>query len=226
MEGRMSCLRILATTDFHGNIEAIRKTAQKARLLDADVIIACGDITHFGTLKTARQLLTFLTEAHVPILFVPGNCDPPTLADEKTETMESIHGKCKQVDNINFIGIGGSSPSPFNTPFELQETQIATILKQVHKACPTNGSTVLVSHSPPRDTKVDVAFTGEHVGSHSVREFVEKTRPSLLICGHIHEAKGVDKIGTTFVVNPGPARHGNCALITTNTDINIEFDNL
>ncbi len=222
----MHRMRILATTDFHGNIEAIRKAAQKARLLKADLIVSCGDITHFGTFQTAKQLLTLLAEAQTPILFVPGNCDPPTLADEKTDAVESIHGKCRQVGNINFLGVGGSSPSPFDTPFELQETQIAIILERAHQECPAKGSTVLVSHSPPRGTKVDVAFTGDHVGSYSVREFIEKTRPDLCICGHIHEARGVDKVNSTLTVNPGPARHGNCALITMNTDTNVQFDTL
>ncbi|MDH5494886.1 MAG: metallophosphoesterase [Candidatus Bathyarchaeota archaeon] len=42
-------MRILATTDFHGNAEAFRKTTLKAKLYHVDVVVVCGDITHFGS---------------------------------------------------------------------------------------------------------------------------------------------------------------------------------
>lgn len=219
-------MRILATTDFHGNVEAFHKTASKARDVAADVVVVCGDVTHFGLLQQARELLSPLLDLKVLALFVPGNCDLPLLADEKMGSVESIHGKCKTIGNFSFLGVGGSSPSPFNTPFELKETEIAHILKEAYNDCQKKQKTVVVSHSPPRGTKVDVAFNGEHVGSYSVREFVEKTRPELLLCGHIHEAKGVDRIGKALVVNPGPARHGDCALIDLNKKAEVRFDSL
>ncbi len=209
----MRNLRILATTDFHGNAEAFRKIAYKAR--DAvEVVVVCGDVTHFGLLTQARELLSPLLDVKVPVLFVPGNCDLPSLVNERMRNVESIHGKCKAIDEVSFLGVGGSSPSPFNTPFELEETEIARILEEAYSNCRTKERKVIVSHSPPRETKIDVAFNGEHVGSRSVREFVEKTQPELLLCGHIHEAKGIDRIDETLIVNPGPARHGNYALIS------------
>lgn len=217
-------MRILATTDFHGSAEAFRKTALKAGQSHADVVVVCGDVTHFGLPQQARELLSLINTA--PTLFVPGNCDPPTLAEEKLETAESVHGKCRQINSVNFLGVGGSSPSPFHTPFELSETEIANILRQAYNACQTKSTTVLVSHSPPKNTNVDIAFTGEHVGSISLREFIEKTSPKLVICGHIHEAPGTDTINNTTIVNPGPARHGRCALVDLNKTTNIKPDQL
>ena len=85
---------------------------------------------------------------------------------------------------------------------------------------------VIISHSPPRNTTVDVTFTGEHVGSISVREFIKKTRPLLVLCGHIHEAMGSEDIDDTIVVNPGAARHGKCAIIDLDEIVNVEFDSL
>jgi len=219
-------LRILATTDFHGNAEAFRKTVSKAKETRADIIVVCGDVTHFGPLTQAKELLSLLAKASCSILFVPGNCDPPTLAEENIEGAKSIHGKCKQVGDVCFLGLGGSSPSPFDTPFELSEAKIANILEEGFKNCQERCNLVLVSHPPPKDTKVDVAFTGEHVGSFSVREFIEKRKPKLVICGHIHEAVGIDKINDVLMVNPGPARHRQCALIDLNKNIKIKLDNL
>jgi len=219
-------LRILAATDFHGDIGAFRKFAFKAKRSHVDVIAVCGDVTHFGSMQQAKELLATLLAVQSSVLFVPGNCDPPALAEEKIETIESIHGKCKQIGNINFFGAGGSSPSPFDTPFELTETEIANILEQGYNACQAKHRTILISHSPPKNTKVDVTSAGEHVGSLSVREFIEKTNLDLVLCGHIHEATGIDRINDTIIVNPGPARHGKCALIDFSESINVKLDHL
>ena len=209
----MCCLKILATADFHGSAEAFQKTALKAKQSHANVVVVCGDITHFGSLRQAKELLSSLLNIQSQVVFVPGNCDPPVLAEEKVDTIEPIHGRCRQIGNICFLGVGGSSPSPFDTPFELTETEIAEILEQGLNSCQTIREIILVSHSPPKDTKVDVAFTGEHVGSYSVRGFIEEMKPTLVICGHIHEAVGIDRINNTIIVNPGPAKKGYYALI-------------
>lgn len=219
-------MRILATTDFHGSAEAFRKTVLKATQSCIDVVVVCGDVTHFGSLKEAKGLLSILSGAPCLVLFVPGNCDPPRLATEKTQGIECIHGKCEQIGGIHFIGVGGSSPSPFNTPFELSEMEIANILEQGYSNCGRENHIILVSHDPPKDTKVDVTSRGEHVGSYSVREFIENIKPRLVLCGHIHEAKGKDKIGDTIVVNPGPARWGQAALVDFDKKIEVKHYSL
>jgi len=218
-------LRVLATTDYHGNTEAILQTASKARSVEADVIVVCGDITHFGSMLQARELLLLLRSSERRVSFVPGNCDPPSLT-ENIEDIESIHGKCRQVDTTNFFGVGGSSPTPLGTPFELAEGHIANLLEQDFSGCNSARKTVLVSHSPPVNTSLYLVFSGEHVGSASVREFIERTRPALALCGHIHEARGIDNIDGTVIVNPGPAGRGSCALVDVAEKVTVELGHL
>jgi len=85
------------------------------------------------------------------------------------------------------------------------------------------GTIVLLTHAPPHGTRDELPFG--HVGSKAIQKFVD--RVDLIVCGHIHEAKGIETVGKTVVVNPGEACKGFCALITIeeaeNKPIDVEF---
>ena len=59
----------------------------------------------------------------------------------------------------------------------------------------------------------DLASKGMHVGSGSVRSLVEEFQPLFCLCGHIHEGRGLDSIGDTQIINPGPFKEGWYAVI-------------
>jgi Icc-related predicted phosphoesterase len=68
--------------------------------------------------------------------------------------------------------------------------------------------TVAVLHAPPFDTRCDVLYDGRHIGSKSVRRWIEKHQPRLTLHGHIHESPKLsgtffDRIGATIIINPG-----------------------
>jgi len=215
-------------SDFHGSSDAVRRAALKAEQIGADVVVVCGDITDFGSVQNAKKLLLPLVELRLPVFFVPGNCDPPALAELDLENVWCVHGSCRAYNDLVFVGVGGCPISPFNTPFEMTEDEIMGVLEQSFNQCELKTLQILVSHTPPKDMRLDMAFSGGHVGSLSVRRFVEKGEFSLVFCGHIHEAKGIDYIGETVIVNPGPARHNQCAVanIENKGEIEIRFDSL
>ncbi len=73
------------------------------------------------------------------------------------------------------------------------------------------GKTVYVFHSPPYNTHLDVTYRNAHVGSKTIRAFIEEKQPPLTLHGHIHESPEVsgswrDSIGGTNCVNPGSQR--------------------
>ncbi len=72
---------------------------------------------------------------------------------------------------------------------------------------------IIISHNPPKDAKVDLISAGIHVGSALYREFIETYQPLLAVSGHIHEAIGIDTIGKTTVINPGPLAEGCYAVV-------------
>jgi len=69
-------------------------------------------------------------------------------------------------------------------------------------------ATVYVCHTPPADTALDQMPRGRHVGSRSLRAFVEREQPPLTLHGHIHEAPDESgryaiRLGASWCVNPG-----------------------
>ena len=56
--------------------------------------------------------------------------------------------------------------------------------------------TILLTHAPPYGTKTDTLPSGEHAGSTSIRKIIEEYQPTLNLCGHIPESRGIDQIGT------------------------------
>jgi hypothetical protein len=77
---------------------------------------------------------------------------------------------------------------------------------------------VLMTHNPPLNTTTDRIRSGVHVGSRSVREFIEKVQPDVCITGHIHESKGMDHIGKTVIVNPGDFVSGGYVVLEKTGD--------
>jgi len=220
-------MKILATADFHGNLEASKQTALKAKNISADVVVVCGDITHFGSIEHAEKVLLPLTALKLPVFYVPGNCDPPSLIEREIEGVQCIHGKCQIIGNLSFIGAGSIPVDRVHpSPLEVSDEEIFAALTQGLRQCKSPRSIVVVAHSPPLNTKLDITHFGGHVGSPSLRQFIEQSQPSIVFCGHIHEARGIDHIGDTVVANTGPARHGYCAIANFNEKVEVQLDDL
>jgi Icc-related predicted phosphoesterase len=214
-------LKMLITSDFHGNSKAFQKIGFKAKENNVDMLIVCGDITQFGTLQQVKDLLSILASIKLPLLYVLGNTDPLISAEEaKIEGATYIHSTFKMANNLVILGVGNTTTRQFYVP----EEDILQILNDVFSSCPKTGhGIVLISHFPPKNTRVDLAHIGGHVGSLSLRKFIEEKQPLAVFCGHIHESRGIDRIGDTIIVNPGPASHGYYALANVNRKIEVEL---
>ncbi len=209
-EGEDQPMRIVALSDLHGRVSALARLAEV--LATADLVLLAGDLTHFGGRAQAQEVLQALGQYTAQVLAVPGNCDPPAVQQYLVEQGVSLHGTCQVIDGLAFLGVGGSLPCPGRTPNELGEAQFAEVLARALRDAPPGAPLLLLAHQPPAQTKVDRAFAGRHVGSKALRAFIETNQPLACFCGHIHEARGTDRIGATWIVNPGPARDGRCAI--------------
>ena len=220
----MGCgaLRILITSDFHGRRGVASKVAEKAAKEGVDAIAIAGDITNFGTPSDAEWVLEPIGKLGLLAVFVPGNCDPPTLAlREEISGVLCIHGRSVDIEGYVFVGCGGGGISPFNTPFELTEDEFEKVL---WSAVSDKASVdVLLTHSPPQGAEVDTTASGLSIGSASIRRFIEEFRPRVAGCGHVHEARGISKIGETLIVNPGPAFLGFCAIAEVDEKASVKL---
>ncbi len=203
-------MKILAVTDFHG-LPSGEKNLSTFLERGYDCLVVTGDLTNFGPANLADSLLERAKAAGVPTFVVPGNCDPKQILQVLDKYEVNLHGKCEQLDNITFVGLGGSNLTPFNTPFELTEAEIQEELAAL--TCTACANWVLVTHAPPHGTKLDHIADGTHVGSKSIRKFIEQKQPLVALCGHVHEARNTDKLGRTLMVNPGPISKGYAAEI-------------
>ena len=199
---------ILTITDIHGNRKVCRKLYEKFGLKFFDLVIVNGDITDFHGSDLAELILSMLSRLGKKTLFVPGNCDHPNLLNiEELGGAVNIHKRVLEVDGYSIFGYGGSILTPFNTWIEFDDNKIREDMKKLQNL------SILVAHNPPYKTKIDKTWMGRHVGSKALREFIEIKQPVVSLHGHIHEARGVDKIGNTTLVNPGPLRSKYYAII-------------
>lgn len=210
-------MRIIAIGDIHMAAESARHIKD---IGSADLVIINGDLTNYGAKRDAKQVLDAVMAANQAVLAQFGNLDKPEINDYLEKLGINLHNQARLINNrVCLLGIGGSNKTPFATPSEFSETELAAFADNAYEqarqfidlAEPIEKiriPLILVSHTPPFGTTVDRLQSGTHVGSSAIRAFIEERQPDLCICGHIHEATGTDRIGRTPTCNPGMLRHG------------------
>lgn len=196
---RETGVKILAFSDIHRNLHAIEQLAPRAR--SADVLVGAGD---FATKREGLQpVIDAIAALNRPAVLVCGNGESP---DELRDAcarhthLHVLHGSGVQLEGVDFFGLGGAvPPTPFGPwSVDFEESQADLWLADCPDAC------VLVVHAPPHG-HCDRASTGRSWGSHAILRCIERTRPRLVFCGHIHDAWGQSStLGPTRIHNVGP----------------------
>jgi hypothetical protein len=200
---------VVALSDIHDDIRRLADATHD--LAAADLVLLAGDLTRFGHAADAARVVEAVREVNPNVLAVPGNCDYPDVAAYLADEGINLDARREARGGVAFVGLGGSIPCPVHTPNEYSESQLARRLEEAAAGLEPEEAWVLLSHQPPRETAVDLAHGGRHVGSRSVRRFIEERRPLVCFTGHIHESRALDALGPTRIVNPGPFRAGGYA---------------
>ncbi len=192
-------MKFLVLSDVHGRDRVSTWALRLAKEHGVDAYLVLGDITHFGPASWASE---FLSRLDRPVFAVPGNCDPPLVCDEIERSATLLHARKLVVEGETLIGLGGSNPTIFETPFEMEEDEIESALRPLMEP-----SAVMVLHTPPQGIN-DMISTGAHVGSTAILKLVDEFHPKVVLSGHIHEDRGIVERDGTLFMNPGAAKDG------------------
>lgn len=192
-------MKLLVFVDMHGSHKALEKIKKQAK--KADMIVCAGDISIFE--NNLDILLSELNKLNKPVLIIPGNHEDDKDLKELTKMFDNItdiHKKTFIKENYLFLGYGESGFSMVDKEFIKTSKKFEKEIKKF----PKDNKIILVTHAPPYKTKID-KIMDEYCGNKSIKNFILKVKPDLVISGHLHENAGKeDKIGKTKLINPGP----------------------
>lgn len=151
---------------------------------------------------------------------IPGNDDPWSIDEVLAagSAVDACDEQLRRVGPHEMISFGYSNRTPWQTPRELDESEIYDRLKALVDQLENPSGAIFNIHVPPRDSSLDTAFEVDEdlryvtrggrpheiaTGSSAVRQIIEEAQPLLSLHGHIHESKGVTRIGRTVAINPG-----------------------
>ncbi len=150
-----------------------------------------------------------------------GNDDEPEL--QEVLDASPLHVSCEDLavdlgEEIQMLSCGHANPTPWNSPREMPEAALAEHLERLVADLKDPSHSIFNLHVPPKGTALDQApeldqslkpvvrggaIAMAPAGSASVRALIERYQPLVALHGHIHESRGMTKIGRTVCINPG-----------------------
>jgi Icc-related predicted phosphoesterase len=159
-----------------------------------------------------------LRGGEVPCIVNGGNDDTFDIDKviESSPCVTFAEGKVVNLDGFYLASMGYTNPTPWDTFREAPEANLAKRIDDVASQIPDMERAIFNFHAPPFDTGLDDAPALDEnlrpmhggavmkaVGSTAVREAILKYQPMLSVHGHIHESRGIKKLGRTLAINPG-----------------------
>jgi len=162
-----------------------------------------------------------LRNTGIKCFIMPGNDDRLVVDHviEESDFVVNPEGKVVCIDGYHdMISTGYANITPFDCPRDIPEEELAKKIEAMASQVKDMRNCIFNFHCPPYDTQLDPApkldqdlkpvVRGGNVvmypaGSTSVRSAIEKYQPLLGLHGHIHESRGIFRIGRTICLNPG-----------------------
>ena len=223
-------MKILALGDPHGKLpKNLDNIIRKNKI---DIIVCVGDIAFSPKKpwlekswkgisnrfmnKNYRNIVDKLCSYKLPVLTLRGNM---LMVGKRKKIVDKILRKHKNLinkftgrykfQNQNFIFFDISFELSTLMEHEKKKSFFKNKArkderreKRLNKLLREKKNAILICHNPPYGI-VDKAFNGKHVGSKILLKAIKTYQPRLVLCGHIHEAKGEEKIGKTKIYNLG-----------------------
>jgi Icc-related predicted phosphoesterase len=168
---------------------------------------------------TARLAAKFEPKG-IPVFVTGGNDDYMSIEAILDAAPWVVNAGEKVVEvapGVEMVSTGFGNPTPWNCPRDVTEEELARIIGQVADKLQVPERAIFNLHVPPYGSGLDQAplldtsvmppkpIVGETApaGSTAVRDAVLKYKPQVGLHGHIHESRGIQKLGRTTCINPG-----------------------
>ena len=202
---------------YETNVDGVRALEESPAAVDATFKQRITETVE-GWLALAEERLD---GSDVLCFMAPGNDDPPFVDAMLRTSSRVINPEGALVElpgGFPMISVGYSNPTPWDSPRELPEDELAAYIAKQADALGSTDRVIFNFHVPPRETPIDQAALLDAefrpimkggmpviagVGSSAVREALERYQPMLSLHGHIHESRGEARIGRTLAINPG-----------------------
>lgn len=150
-----------------------------------------------------------------------GNDDEPEIIEvlKQSSYVEMPEGRVIMLDDEHeMISAGFANTTPWHAPRDIPDEELGAFIDSMARQLSAPQRAVFNIHVPPYGTGLDIApllddnlkpvvVAGEvatgPVGSRAVRAAIEHYSPLVSLHGHVHESRGVNKIGRTTCINPG-----------------------
>jgi len=154
----------------------------------------------------------------IPCVLNGGNDDIWEIDDiiEASPCVSFGEGKALDLDGFSLVSMGWTNPTPWDTFREAPEDELKKKIDAVVGQIPDLERAIFNFHAPPYGTGLDEApaldanlrpthggAVMKAVGSTAVRDAINSYQPMLSVHGHIHESRGIKKMGRTLAINPG-----------------------
>jgi uncharacterized protein len=189
-------VKVLFFSDIHSDARAL----EKLMAIEADYYFCAGDLANWG--RQLDAMGEILKQRGERVYVIPGNHESAAQITDLCAKfgLNDFHDKHVELGGFHVTGLGYSNPTPFDTPGEYSEEELATRLHAFDGLKPM----IAVCHAPPHGTMLDRITNLKHAGSRAVRAFLQREQPRYFFCGHIHEAAGAqEKLGETSAMNVG-----------------------
>lgn len=164
-----------------------------------------------------------LQNKKVRLYIMLGNDDEPGLREVLATSSLAVDSEDEIVElgeGFQMLSCGFASPTPWHSPREMSEEDLQRHIEKQVARLENPSRSVFNLHVPPIRTPLDTAPVVDEnlspvirggsilmgpAGSQAVRTVIEQYQPFLALHGHIHESRGLCKIGKTVCINPGSA---------------------
>lgn len=181
-----------------------------------DILLHGGDATFHGYRHEVKEFGEwFSDQPHMHKVYIAGNHDT-SFEDNPNQARAWLEkaGKGEIIylqDSLVDLEVDGEKVRIYGAPWQpwfydwAFNLRTDAELKSKWDRIPKN-TDILITHGPPYKL-CDTTTTGQHVGCRELRKAIQRVRPKLHVCGHIHEGYGTAQWMDTIIANASVCNH-------------------